>query len=76
MLKHSTFDTLVQMCTIFAHRPLGFGFRVFQGFKWGFWYLRGINVIQVHFWEHFMTIPLRFFRFSQLGLSFTPLIPI
>jgi hypothetical protein len=31
MLKHSTFDTLVQMCTVFAHRPLGFGLRVFQG---------------------------------------------
>jgi hypothetical protein len=31
MLEHSSFYTLVQMCTIFAHRPLGFGFRVFQG---------------------------------------------
>jgi hypothetical protein len=32
-----------------------------------FWYLRGISVIQVHFWEHFMTIPLRFLGFLNLG---------
>jgi hypothetical protein len=36
------------MCTVFAHRPLGFGFRVFQDSNGVFWYLRGINVIQVH----------------------------
>jgi hypothetical protein len=24
------------MCTVFAHRPLGFAFRVFQGFNLGF----------------------------------------
>jgi hypothetical protein len=75
MLKHSTFDTLVQMCTVFAQRPLGFTFRVFQGSNGGFWYLRGINVIQVHSLEHFINSP-KAFRFSQLGLGFTPLIPI
>jgi hypothetical protein len=58
------------MCTIFAHRPLGFGFRVFQGSNGGFWYLRGINVIQVHSWEHFMTIPLKLLGFLNLGYVF------
>ena len=67
MLKHSTFDTLVQMCTVFAHRPLGFGLRVFQGSNGGFWCLRGINVIQVHSWEHFVTIPLKLLGFLNLG---------
>jgi hypothetical protein len=55
------------MCTIFAHRPLGFGLRVFQGSNGSFWYLRGINVIQVHSWEHFMTIPLKLLGFLNLG---------
>jgi hypothetical protein len=55
------------MCTAFAHRPLGFGFRVFKGSNGGFWYLRGINVIQVHSWEHFMTIPLKLLGFLNLG---------
>jgi hypothetical protein len=55
------------MCTVFAHRPLGFGLRVFQGFKWGFWYPRGINVIQVYSWKHFMTTPLKLLGFLNLG---------
>jgi hypothetical protein len=62
------------MCTIFAHRPLGFGLRFFQGSKGGFWYPRGINVIQVHSWEHFMTIPLELLGFLNLG-KFTPYNP-
>jgi hypothetical protein len=62
------------MCTIFAHRPLGFGLRVFQGSKGGFWYPRGIHVIQVHSWEHFMTIPLKLLGFLNLG-KFTPYNP-
>jgi hypothetical protein len=64
------------MCTVFAHRPLGFGFSVFQDSNVGFWYLRCINVIQVSSWEHFMTIPLKLLGFSQFGLCFTPLILI
>jgi hypothetical protein len=55
------------MCTVFAHRPLGFGLRVFQGSNGGFWCLRGINVIQVHSWGHFMTIPLKLLGFLNLG---------
>jgi hypothetical protein len=55
------------MCTVFAHRSLGFGLRVFQGSNGGFWYPRGINVIQVHSWEHFMTIPLKLLDFLNLG---------
>jgi hypothetical protein len=53
MLKHSTFDTLVQMCTVFAHRPLGFGFRVSrvqmgflvsQGYKCGENYFQATQI--------------------------------
>jgi hypothetical protein len=47
------------MCIVFAHRPLGFGLRVFLGSNGGFWYLRGINVIQVHYWEHFVIVLLK-----------------
>jgi hypothetical protein len=32
-----------------------------------FGYLRGINVIQVHSWEHFMTIPLKLLGFLNLS---------
>jgi hypothetical protein len=67
MLQHCSFYTLVQMCTVFAHRPLGFGLRGFQGSNGVFGYLRGINVIQVHSWEHFMTIPLKILGFLHLG---------
>jgi hypothetical protein len=67
MFKHSSFYTLVQIYTVFAHMPLGFGLRVFQGSNGGFWYLRGINVIQVYSWEHFMTIPLKLLGFLNLG---------
>jgi hypothetical protein len=54
------------MCINFAHKPLGFSFRVFQGSNGDFWYPRGTKVIQVHFWEHFMTIPLRLLGFLNL----------
>jgi hypothetical protein len=64
------------MCTVLAHRPLGFGLRVFQGSNGGFRYLRGINVIQVYSWEHFMTIPLKLLGFLNLGYVLPPLIPI
>jgi hypothetical protein len=67
MLYHGNFYTLVQMCTVFAHRPQGFSFRVFQGSNGDFWYLRGINVIQLYFWEYFMTIPLKLLGFLNLG---------
>jgi hypothetical protein len=55
------------MCIVFAHRPLGFGLRVFQGSNGGFWYLRTINVIQVSSWENFMTISLKLLGFLTLG---------
>jgi hypothetical protein len=55
------------MCILFAHRPLGFGLWVFQGSNGSFWCLRGINVIQVYSWEHFMTIPLKLLGFLNLG---------
>jgi hypothetical protein len=44
---------------------LDFGFS--HGSNGGFWYLRIINMIQVHSWEHFMTIPLKFLGFLNLG---------
>jgi hypothetical protein len=42
------FCTLVQMCINFAHKPLGFSFRVFHGSNGDFWYLKGMNVSQVY----------------------------
>jgi hypothetical protein len=67
MSKHSSFYTLVQRFIIFAHKPLGFGFRVFQGSNLGFWYPKGIKVIQVYFWGHFMTFTLKSLGFLNLG---------
>jgi hypothetical protein len=58
------------MCTVFAHRPQWFGLRVFQGSNGVFWCLRGINVIQVHSWEHFMTIPLKLLGFLNLVMFY------
>jgi hypothetical protein len=55
------------MCTHFAHKPLGFSFRVFEGSNGDFWYPRGIKVIQVHSCEHFVTIPLKLLGFLRLG---------
>jgi hypothetical protein len=42
---------------------LGFS-RVSNG---GFWYPRGINVIQLYSWEYFMTISLKLLGFLNLG---------
>jgi hypothetical protein len=67
MFKHSSFYTLVQRCINFAHKPLGFRLRVFQGSHGDFWYPRGIKVIQVHSWEHFVTISLKPLSFLNLG---------
>jgi hypothetical protein len=75
MLKHSTFDTLVQMCTVFAHRPLGFTFRVFHGSN-GVLVSQGYKYDSNSFLGTFYDYSPKAFRFSQLGLGFTPLIPI
>jgi hypothetical protein len=61
------FCTLVQKWTNFAHRPLGFGFRVFQGFQLGFLVSQDINVVQLYFWGYFITISLKSLGFIKLG---------
>jgi hypothetical protein len=45
---------------------------VFQGSNYGFWYPRGTNVIQIHSWEHFMTILLKLLGFLNLGHVLPP----
>jgi hypothetical protein len=76
MLKHSNFYILVQRFITFAHKPLGFGFRVFPGFQFGFLVSQGYKSDSSLFLVSFYDFYPKAFRFSQLGLSFTPLIPI
>jgi hypothetical protein len=76
MFKHSSFYTLVQRFTTFAHKPLGFSFRVFLGFQLGFLVSQGYKCDSTLFLWSFYDFYPKAFRFSQLGLSFTPLTTI
>jgi hypothetical protein len=70
------FCTLVQKWTNFAHRPLGFSFRVFPGFQLGFLVSQGYKCDSTLFLGIFYDSFPKVFRFSHLRLSFTPLTSI
>jgi hypothetical protein len=63
------------MCTIFAHRPLGFGLRVFQGSNGDFLVPQGYKCDSSSFLGTFYDYSPKTFRFSPLGLGFTTFTP-